>query len=409
MPAPTRQRRLDSDRPLRVLVAHPGAELFGSDRMLLESVTGFVEAGGDVVVTTPAHGPLLDRIRRLGGVIEPCPTLVLRKNLLRPVGLLRLLGQSARGLVAGLRLVVRVRPDVVYVSTLTIPLWTVIGKLTRTPVVCHVHEAESTAPRWMKRLLAAPLLLADRIIANSDFSAGVLVSAFSRLAGRTTVVYNGVAGPASPGTARAELSDGLRLAYVGRLSERKGVDVAISALSHLRARGIPARLDIVGSVFAGYEDYERSLRTLARAQGLGDVVRFVGFVPDVWNAYAECDVAVVPSRLDEPFGNTAVEAVLAARPVIVSDTSGLREASDGYDSALRVTAGDPLALAEALERIATDWHRFRHGAQLDRVLAGRRHSPLQYRRRVAAIVDSVEHRGSTSAKRVVLSHQLQGK
>jgi glycosyltransferase involved in cell wall biosynthesis len=405
---PTRGGRPVTDGSLRVLVAHPGAELFGSDRMVLESVAGFVEAGFDVVVTTPQDGPLLDRIRRLGGTIERCPTPVLRKSLLRPLGLLRLAGECLRGLIAGLRLLGRTRPDVLYVSTLTIPLWTLIGKVTRTPVVCHVHEAESAAPRWMRRLLSAPLLLTDRIIANSGFSAGVFGSVFPRLGDRTSVVYNGIAGPGSPAATRADLNGGLKLVYVGRLSERKGVDVAISALSLLKTRGIPARLDIVGSVFEGNEGYERSLREATRAKGLGDAVRFVGFVRDVWSAYAECDVAVVPSRQDEPFGNTAVEALLGARPVIVSDTSGLREASAGYGSALRVAPGDPQALAQALERVAVEWHRFRHAAQLDRVLAGRRHSPVHYRSRVAAIVGSVSRREVVSAQAVVLSHRLEG-
>ena len=35
------------------LVAHSGADLYGSDRMLLESVVALRQAGWDVVVTVP--------------------------------------------------------------------------------------------------------------------------------------------------------------------------------------------------------------------------------------------------------------------------------------------------------------------------------------------------------------------
>ena len=98
----------------------------------------------------------------------------------------------------------------------------------------------------------------------------------------------------------------------------------------------------------------------------------------VWPFLAESDVVVVPSRLDAPFGNTAVEAVLASRPVIVSNTSGLREAAAGYRSAQFVEPGDAGELADALARVAGRWHHYQSSATLDAAEAGRRHSPERY-------------------------------
>ena len=49
---------------------------------------------------------------------------------------------------------------------------------------------------------------------------------------------------------------------------------------------------------------------------------------------------VVPSRVGEPFGNTAVEAALAGRPLIVSESSGLVEATHGLPGVHRVKPGD---------------------------------------------------------------------
>ncbi len=43
-------RNLDG---LTVLFAHPMAELYGSDRVLLESVIGVVQSGGRAVVVLP--------------------------------------------------------------------------------------------------------------------------------------------------------------------------------------------------------------------------------------------------------------------------------------------------------------------------------------------------------------------
>ena len=369
-----------------ILVAHPSAELYGSDRVLLESVAGLVAAGARTVVTLPSDGPLVDALTGVGAVVHHAPTPVLRKAMLRPRGFAALVGQSARGLTAGIRLVRRTRPDAVYVNTVTIPLWILVGRLTGRPVLAHVHEAEGSASRVVGTALALPLMLATRVVANSRYSVEVLGRALPRVARRAVVVHNGVPGPADPAPAREQLAGGLRVLYVGRLSDRKGVDVAVEAIVELRDRGVRATLDVVGAVFPGYEGYEEQLRTMIRVLDLDALVTLHGFHADVTPYLAAADACVVPSRVDEPFGNTAVEALLAARPVVVSDTSGLREAAGGYESSRLVPPSDPAALADALEDFASDWDAYRARAARDRFRAEHRHGPALYRQRIARSV-----------------------
>ena len=99
---------------------------------------------------------------------------------------------------------------------------------------------------------------------------------------------------------------------------------------------------------------------------------------------ADSDIVLVPSTVDEPFGNTAVEAMLAQRPLVVSRTSGLREAAAGYANARFVTPDDPAALADAVEEIIAAWPKVRETIAADRELAIRRHDPALYRRAIAA-------------------------
>jgi len=375
-----------ASRGLQVLVAHPAADLYGSDRVLLESVQALLERGHRVAVALPGPGPLVEQLRSRGAHVEFCPTPVLRKSLLSPAGLLRLGFEGARGLYRGAALVRRHRPDVLYVSTVTIPLWPLLGRLAGVRTVIHVHEAERHAARPLRIALALPLLLAHRIVANSNYSVATLEESLPALRGRARVLYNGVPGPGKPEPARTTLDGGLRVAYVGRLSHRKGVDVAVEAVAELRRSGVAATLDLVGAVFPGYEDFERGLRGRVRELGLEEAVAFHGFQPRTWDVLAAADAAVVPSRLDEPFGNTAVEAVLAARPVVVSNTSGLREAAAGYSSALSAAPGDAAALAGALARIAAEWDSFRAAAAADAAIAGERHSPARYRSSIAGFI-----------------------
>lgn len=372
-----------------VLVAHPSPDLYGSDRVLLESVTALVDDGRRVVVTVPEDGPLVPELRRRGARVEICPTLVLRKALLRPSGLPRLLRQVVGGAWRGLGVLRRTRPHVVYVNTVTVPLWPVLARLTGRRVLVHVHEAERSAPRVVRVLLALPVTAAHAVLVNSRFSADVLASGAPWLRRRTRLLLNGVPGPGVVAPAREVLVPPLRVAYVGRLSARKGVDVAVEAVALLRAQGVPARLDLAGAVFPGYEWYERDLRAQVSRLGLDDDVALRGFCDPVWPVVADADVVVVPSRVDEPFGNTAVEAVLAARPVVVSATSGLLEAAAGYPCAQAVPPGDAAALAAALRRVAQDWPTWREAARRDEAEARRRHAPAVYRAAVVAAVDAL--------------------
>jgi len=363
---------------LSVLVAHPSADLYGSDRVLLETIEGLCRAGARVLVALPAPGPLVAELERRGAAVLLSPTPVLRKSMLSAPGVLRLLAASVHGMLRSVGVIRGARPDVILANTITVPLWTAVGRVTGVPVVTHVHEAEANAPRALRAALALPLLFSRAVLTNSQFSANTLAAALPRLRGRATVLYNGVPGPAEPVMPRDQLQGGLRILYLGRLSHRKGVDVAIDALLQLRREGAQARLSIVGAVFPGYEEYEAGLREQVAVNGAEDHVTFHGFQKVIWPFLAESDVVVVPSRLDEPFGNTAVEAVLASRPVVVSNTSGLREAAAGYRSAQFVEPGDASQLAAALARVSADWQGYQANARRDAAEAELRHGPEQY-------------------------------
>ena len=127
-----------------VLATNPNADLYGASRMFVESVAGLRERGWRVVVSTAEHsGPLLDEVRDLGCEVRLPPTPVLRRTYLTPRGLLQLCGVTARSIPAEVRLLRELRPDVIYVNTMTQPLWLVLARCLRIPVVCHVHEGEA--------------------------------------------------------------------------------------------------------------------------------------------------------------------------------------------------------------------------------------------------------------------------
>jgi glycosyltransferase involved in cell wall biosynthesis len=368
-----------------VLVAHPSADLYGSDLQLLESVRGLCAAGWRVEVCLPATGPLVARLRAAGAEVVVLDVPVLRKALLRPTGLVRLAADSARALPAMLRRLRTTRPDVVYVNTVTVPLWLVAARLARRPALSHVHEAEDSAPRVVSTLLNAPLLLSRTVVVNSRASAATLLRAVPPLSARIDIVHNGVPGPDAPPAAPAGALP-RRIVLVGRLSPRKGTDVAVEALALLRAQGRDVELELCGSVFPGYEWYEEELRARSARPDLAGHVRFAGYTSPTWPALARAEVVLVPSRA-EPFGNAAVEAQLSGRPVIASAVQGLAEIVTSGETGLLVPPDDPEALAGAIAAVLDDPALASSLAEAGRASAERQFTTARYR---TAITEAVQ-------------------
>jgi glycosyltransferase involved in cell wall biosynthesis len=375
-----------------ILVANPSADLYGSDRMVLEAVRAFRAAGDRVVVTCSVDGPLIPYLRETGAEVRVLPAPIIRKSMLSPRGMIELLRTTFSALPRMRRLIREVNADIVFANTLTTPFWTLAARLSRRPAVVYVHEAEASLSPASRRLLTAPLRLASGIVFNSETSLRVCRPKARAGTGDVWVVHNGVEGPAVVTPPRESIDSSLRVAYVGRLSPRKGVDLVVDAIALLRDQGVDARADIVGDVFPGYEWYEAELRQRVTALALEDRVHFVGFLPSVWEAVAAADVAIVPSRADESFGNVVIEAILSARPVVVADHTGLREAASGFDSAVMVAMDDAPALAEGIRRIRDDWRRFRAVALADAAEASRRFTTARYQSEMLAVMSRFSNR-----------------
>jgi glycosyltransferase involved in cell wall biosynthesis len=145
-----------------------------------------------------------------------------------------------------------------------------------------------------------------------------------------------------PPTARVVLSS-------AKLMRDKGHDVAIAALNRLRLQG----LDFV-YVVCGDGRLEGELATMARGCGLPVIFTGLLGTSDMIAAYSAADLVVHPS-LKEIFPNAVGEAMACARAVVAADAGGTAEllGRDGTAGIL-VPPADPVALAEAVGRLAAD-------------------------------------------------------
>lgn len=104
--------------------------------------------------------------------------------------------------------------------------------------------------------------------------------------------------------------------FLSRLHPIKAIEALIDAWPAVRAERPSARLIIAGS---GDPEYTRTLEARVLHSGIGESVRFTGFVTGAEKArwLSEADVFVLPSY-HENFGVSVLEAVAAGVPAVVS-------------------------------------------------------------------------------------------
>lgn len=338
----------------KILISHPSPDLYGSDLQLLETIEALNSAGYIVNVVLPASGPLENLIEKRGGRVQLMNFPVSRKSVLSPIRLPNYLIMTLISLYKISRLIRTTKPSVVYANTLTVPVWMLAAKLCRVPLICHVHEAEETVSKTISLLLSLPLLLSNAIIVNSKASRRVLELTVPKLSSRIVLIYNGIPHSGHKPSAAVKCADGrTRVTLVGRLSPRKGTDVALEAVAELVRNGNDVSLTICGNIYPGYEWFASELESRAHEPDLSGRIDFAGYVTDVAAQLARSEIVIVPS-LAEPFGNVAVEAQFANRPIIASNVQGLAEIITHDSTGILVEPGDASQLAAAIAKIIAD-------------------------------------------------------
>lgn len=348
--------------PLKVLHVAGSAEWAGGEVYLLQLAERLDRARFSLSVVSPARGPLVERLERLG---VPASVVPMEERLVDP-GALRALTRHFRG----------ERPDIVQSHGARANFYCrVASRLARVPRhLSTVHNSLYDYP--VSPLRRAMYLALDRltvpwtesILCVAESLALDLVVRSRIPARKVRVIPNGV-DLARFDLARADgervrrelgLGAGPVLGIIGRMTPQKDHHTFLAALAEVKTTVPGVRALIVGD-----GPLRAAIRDEAARLGVEGACRFAGVRNDIPDCLAAVSVVVL-SSVSEGFPFTVLEALAMARPLVATAVNGVTEIVEPDVTGLLVPSRRPDLLARAALSLLGDPERARGLGQAGR-------------------------------------------
>lgn len=238
---------------------------------------------------------------------------------------------------------------------------TIAAKLVNKPVVMSVHFDQ---PNYMKyssparQTWNACQVLKDSSIAHFlPITQNVALALMRREAvseDKITVIHPGIPLFECDQSIRDRLRSELNASKqdvvvvgVGRLEPEKNFGCLVSAIALIDNK------DRIKVWLVGDGSQRKELEESIVRLGLANNIQLLGYRTDVKDLLASADMFVLPSKA-EPFGMSAVEAMMAKLPVVGTLGPGLGTIVQSEVTGLLVPPDDASALAKAINRLAQD-------------------------------------------------------
>ena len=276
--------------------------------------------------------------------------------------------------------------DVLYIPSISAGagslLAAVLYRLTGRRVIHHFHDLGTSNhlfPLWIP--------LVTDFVHNTEFGFQDIVKKLPAIKRKRNFIAPPIVEVAEwlPDDSEAcqQLRERRNLIFVGQVSRHKGIDLLLEAFKPVAPRHPDVMLHLVG----GYrDDFRRELDREIAVAGLADRVRFWGFREDTTRLMRFAYVYVhpsPPSRCQESFGRSVVEAMAQGVPTVCFRSGALQEIVVCEKTGL-LCDESPDALGTAMDRFFCDVDLRNDCGRNARQRYQERYSPQVVRRRWAA-------------------------
>jgi UDP-glucose:(glucosyl)LPS alpha-1,2-glucosyltransferase len=273
--------------------------------------------------------------------VKPVPWLPINTNLRYVAGMIKPLRRAAPALIE-----VHNRPEIAMALAKWLPQVPVALVMHNDPVTAAGARSPAARIALLKRL-AMVMTASDYL--RRRFMEGISEPGLPPVELLPNCIDLGSIPPPAP---REKV-----ILFVGRVVANKGPDSFIQACE----QALPAlngwRAEIIGADGMSETSRETEFLRGARAMAVAAGIRMLGYRdhPLVLDAMSRAGMVVVPSRWDEPFGLTGLEAMACGAPLLCSMRGGLPEVVG--DAAVPIDPDDIDAMANQITALAEDEER----------------------------------------------------
>lgn len=343
-------------KPMTVLQILPNLETGGAERTAIDIAKALIQHGHRAIIASEG-GRLEKELIEAGGEVIRLPAasknpVIMISNALYLISLIR-----------------KLNIDVLHARSRA-PAWSALlaSRWTGCPFVTTYHGAYKQN-HILKSLYNSVMARADVIIANSRWTADLIVQRHPNRRHHIVIIYRGT----DLSRFKIDHIDQTRmnqlrqawniadnhipLLHIARLSRWKGQHVVIDAMARLANR-YPNLIAILAGDEQGRLSYRSELEDHIARLGLRERVRLVGHCNDVPAALSIARLLVVASTEPEAFGRAAVEAQAMGLPTIVTDLGAVKETvlappevEEQYRTGWRIPHSNAQALEAAVHNV----------------------------------------------------------
>jgi glycosyltransferase involved in cell wall biosynthesis len=342
---------------MNILALHVVSDMYGSSKVLLQTVTALKQKGHNVCVVVSEEGPLTTALQKAGIQTKIIRLGILRRRYFNFLGIINRAFVLTRAFFALKKLCKVQQIDLIYTNTAPVVIGGLLAKFAGIKNVWHLHEIlekESFMHRFFGKLINAT---ASKVIVVSN-------AVYNNWAGiidarKMVTVYNGYnadnlvqANDAAPITnLRQHLGvslDTVIVGMVGRINNIKGQPYFIQIAAAAKAAGLNCHFVMIGDAYTGYEYLYKSLEQQIQNLGLQDMVTNLYYQPNAASLIQDLDIFVLPSIKPDSFPVVVLEAMAAGKPVLATAQGGALEQIDDCVTGLLVPVNDAKTATEKL-------------------------------------------------------------
>lgn len=352
----------------------------GTQWGFLKGQNAFMRAHGFELHSISSPGRFMQELEKRDGVV-PHPVSISRE--IRPI-------RDFRALIQILLVFVRVRPDIVHLSTpKAAALGAIAAWLARVPArVFLVRGLASEGARGIRGVSYRALERLTARLCHQSICVSPSLLRYARAAGvlgegEGIVIEHGMSngvdarrfdpdGPKPPGFEN-HAHEAVTIGYVGRLAVDKGIREIAGMWEIIRDRHPHTRLLLVG----GWENYSGDTSAARETFAADPRVSMPGRVADVVPYYRVMDIFILPSHR-EGFPNAPMEAAAMGLPVVATRVSGCLDSVIDGVTGLLVEPRNIDGLSDAVSAyVLTPQVRKEHGKRgRERVLRDFQSKPI---------------------------------